>query len=216
MIVLVWFIYLFFTSEAWEQGKGNEKKANEYLGPGVLWSTEMQGSWAVCLDPESVIICLWGHKEPPEPCSVKQRNTESSQSNQGLSHWRLCQATDWREYWGDSCGAQLLSASQPSPSHQHSSGCSTPSGKAGAPAQGGLQLSWEPTSYSPCRLWSMVGIQSMLSVILITRNEGFFGHLTWSLRPFLTQSYITSHYHSGWCKILASFHSACAAVSVCG
>lgn len=70
----------------WGQGKGKWEEG-EYLGPGILWLTEMQGSLAVRLDPESVIICFWGHKEPTEPCSVTQRNIGSSESNQGLNHW---------------------------------------------------------------------------------------------------------------------------------
>ena len=47
-----------------------------HLGPQVLQRTEIQGSQVVSLDPKSVIICHWGHKEPTEPCSGKQRNTE--------------------------------------------------------------------------------------------------------------------------------------------
>lgn len=69
---------LFFFQE-WRMGdkkKEKEKKVNEYLGPWVLWLTEIKGSLAVSLDPESVIVCLWGHKEATEPCTVRQKNTE--------------------------------------------------------------------------------------------------------------------------------------------
>ena len=59
----------------WGQEEGKQE-GGEYLGPQVLQPTEIQRSLVVSLDPESVIICLWGHKEPTEPCSGKQRNTE--------------------------------------------------------------------------------------------------------------------------------------------
>lgn len=80
------FIIVFIWVKDLEQGKGKWEEG-EYLGPGILWLTDMKGSLAVRLEPESVIICFWGHKKPTEPCSVKQRNTVSSESNQGLNHW---------------------------------------------------------------------------------------------------------------------------------
>ena len=48
----------------------------KHLGLQVLQPTEIQRRLVVSLDPESVIICLWGHKEPTELCSGKQMNTE--------------------------------------------------------------------------------------------------------------------------------------------
>lgn len=76
-ILTYWvFLVCFFSwVRDWGQEEGKQE-GDEYLGPQVLRPTEIQRSLVVSLDPESVIICLWGHKEPTEPCSGKQRNTE--------------------------------------------------------------------------------------------------------------------------------------------
>lgn len=69
--------FCFFFSGVKDWGPEEGKRARGvYLGPRVLRLTEIQGSLVVSLDPESVIICLWGHKEPTEPRSGKQRNTD--------------------------------------------------------------------------------------------------------------------------------------------
>ena len=72
---LVCVFFFFSLLRDWGQEEGKQE-GGEYLGPQVLRPTEIQRSLVVSLDPESVIICLWGHKEPTEPCSGKQRNKE--------------------------------------------------------------------------------------------------------------------------------------------
>lgn len=78
--------FLLSRAKGREQRKGNPEES-EYLSPWLLWATETQRSWAVCLDPECVIVCLWSHKKPTEPCSGTQRNRESGESKQGRGHW---------------------------------------------------------------------------------------------------------------------------------
>ena len=87
LLFLVPFFFFFFSRvRDWGQEEGKQE-GGEYLGPQVLRPTEIQRSLAVSLDPESVIICLWGHKEPTEPCSGKaEEHRERNGGSQAQYH----------------------------------------------------------------------------------------------------------------------------------
>lgn len=117
---------------------------------------------------------------------------------------------DWPLYSGNSCGAQLVSISQPILSHQPQLPCGhILFGKVEAPASGCLEASLRTYLTQQCRVWSLVGALSIVNIMLIIRKKGRSlirncSDLIWnpcSLSPSLAHSYVRSYIRSPlWLK----------------
>lgn len=112
---------------------------------------------------------------------------------------------DWPLNSGNSCGAQLVSISQPILSHQPQLPCShILFGEVETPAPGCLEASLRTYLTQQCRVWSLVGAQSIVNIILNIRKKGRSlirncSDLIWnpcSLSPSLTHSYVTNYIRS--------------------